>query len=155
MPPTWHAGGASSLVVDAEIVAVDRGHPAAAGGGAADGAAASDGAGAAAAEGGGGGDMPDAAAGDGGGAAGGRVRLRAFQELSTRARGDITTDQVRHSVMSTFLNRRLSGHKDPAAAPLQKLSNRARGDITTTDQVGQQRRCNCFLQSISALQSSG
>lgn len=50
LTPTMCADGINGLVLDAELVAVDR----------------SD----------------------------GKVRLRAFQELSTRARGGVTTDQV-------------------------------------------------------------
>ncbi len=71
------------MVLDAELVAVDRG----AGGG-----------GAGTAGGGGGGRDGDddgaagADAGSGGGAGG--MRLRAFQELSTRARSTITSDQA-------------------------------------------------------------
>ena len=83
------AGGATSLVVDAEIVAVDRGHPAAPTAGV---AAAS--ASAATADGADGDPQPRAAAADVPAADGNGVRLRAFQELSTRARGEITADQV-------------------------------------------------------------
>ena len=72
-------------MVDAEIVAVDRGHPVAPTAGAA----------AAPAEGGNNDAGPRAAAADVPAAADGNgVRLRAFQELSTRARGEITADQV-------------------------------------------------------------
>ncbi len=66
MTAAWgvRAGGAGSLVVDAEVVAVDRG----------------------------------AAPGP----AGGTV-LKAFQELSTRARGDITNAQVLRKPVHTSL----------------------------------------------------
>ena len=92
-------------MVDAEIVAVDRGHPGAPTAGAATAIATP-----------GGGDDgdagPRAAAADVPAADGNGVRLRAFQELSTRARGEITADQV-------LLGRRHYGL--PVALALQDL----------------------------------
>lgn len=95
-------------MLDAEIVAVDRGPPGAAGGSGPPGAAGSSAAGSAAAAGGSGGAVTAAGAGaaeGGGGAApGSGVKLKAFQELSTRARGDITIDQVTLNPKADTLN---------------------------------------------------
>ncbi|MEW5298883.1 MAG: hypothetical protein WDW36_001957 [Sanguina aurantia] len=81
------AGGATSLIVDAEIVAVEF-QPSPAGNFAATAAAAA----AAAAKAAGGGEAAEQAGGPGGG--GSVVRLKAFQELSTRARGKVEAHQV-------------------------------------------------------------
>lgn len=75
---------------------MDRGHPAAptGGGAAAAGSAQGEDGGGTARAGGAGNPEPRAAAADVPAADGNGVRLRAFQELSTRARGEITADQV-------------------------------------------------------------
>ena len=78
--PALTADGINGLVLDAELVAVDR----------------SD----------------------------GKVRLRAFQELSTRARGGVTADQVHPFTMRFRCTTKV----------LAELSTRARGGVTA-DQV--------------------
>ncbi len=51
----------------------------------------------------------------------GSVRLRAFQELSTRARGDITSDQVRHVYCSKPVATLQRDQRQPCRANVRQL----------------------------------